>query len=186
MELRPVLAMLRLAGSWFKENPQKSCTDLAAMAIEVAIILTCDGIWRGIADGPTHARILFGAWAAGLFLLIALTGFLLLAISGYFSALEKTRELGVLRVHGASSGLIAILFLSEGLLIALLATSLGVVLTYSAKLGAALYFPKLLRIQIVCGWWPIAGGLAVTASFLGTMIGARKAIREGVVQTLFD
>lgn len=178
--------MLRLARSWALENTHKSLTEMTAMTMEVAILLTCVGIWRGIADRPTHARILFGAWAAALLLLIALTGFLLLAISGYFNALERTRELGVLRVHGASSGLIAILLLSENVLIAFPATGLGILLTYCARLSAAAYFPKLLRIEIVYGWWPIAGTLAVTASFLGSTISLRKAIREGILLILWD
>ncbi|MFZ1012463.1 MAG: hypothetical protein WAN28_03905, partial [Terracidiphilus sp.] len=33
-----------------------------------------------------------------------------------------------------------------------------------------MYFPPLSRIQIVYGWWPIATGLAVTASILGSTI----------------
>lgn len=178
--------MLCMAHSWLRENPQKICADLAATASEVSIVLTGVGIWRGIADSPTHARILFGAYAAGLFLFIALVGFLLLAIAGHFYALERTSELGVLRVQGASLELIAILFLFDSLIIVLPATCLGVLLTYSAKLGAAAYFSKLLRIQIVYSWWPIAGASAVTASFLGAMLGAHKAIRDGVRQALSD
>jgi hypothetical protein len=76
--------------------------------------------------------------------------------------------------------------LSENLLIALPATGLGTLLTYCAGLSAAAYFPKLLRIQIVYGWWPMAGALAITVSFLGSTIGLRKAIREGILLILGD
>ena len=83
----------------------------------------------------------------------------MLALVGYFNVVERRRELGILRVHGASSTLIVTLLLSESLLLAFPATGLGILLTYFARFSAAEYFPKLLIVQIAYVWWPIAGAL---------------------------
>jgi len=142
------------------------------------------GILHGLRVASSPARLEFGVFAIVLFLFVSLVGLVILAIERYFGMLEKTQELGVLGVLGASLTYVSGLLLLETLAICVPASAAGIGATFLMRWGAAMAFPKLLRIDVVYLWWPIAFGIAALGSVVGAVIGARKALRDGVVQAL--
>jgi putative ABC transport system permease protein len=60
-------------------------------------------------------------------------GFIVVTMAMYTAVLERTREIGILKALGASSGYIMNLFFRETLLIALLGSVLGIVMTAGSK-----------------------------------------------------
>ncbi len=174
----------RVAVDYLRSNPHKSWTSVAAMALAVAMTLAGMGTWQGIGRNPSLVRIMFGDWLAGLFLFIAVVGLLLVAIGRYFEVAERTSEFGILRVLGCSARTLAALLSWETAILAIPAMLLGIGLCLLFKLVVALFFAKYLRVEVVYAWWPISGSAAAAASLLGGLIGAPRAVRDGVIEAL--
>jgi ABC-type antimicrobial peptide transport system permease subunit len=111
-------------------------------------------------------------------------GFVLLSIEGYFSVIEKQQEFGVLRVLGASMRFFLRLLLLETLTICVAGTVAAIGMTLLIRWGLDFVFPDSLRLDVVYLSWPTAFGITATASLIGGVVGARKAIRDGVIQAL--
>ena len=148
------------------------------------MILTVAGVRHGVNADPTAVRLVFTLWASVLFLFISAVGFIFLSIERYFSVIEKTQEFGVLKVLGTSMRYFLFLLLLETCAICVPGTVGGIGLTFLMGWGVDSAFPKFLRLDVVYPWWPIAFGITATASMIGGVIGARRAIRTGVIQAL--
>lgn len=79
--------ILRLIVGWLRDTPQKSYTAGVAICIEVAMVVTIVGIQHGLNSDPTFARLNFTLWTTVLLLIVAVVGFLFIAIERYFSVL---------------------------------------------------------------------------------------------------
>ncbi len=119
---------------------------------------------------------------------IALVGSI--ALSGVLSlnVLERTREIGVMRAIGASSGSIARLFIGEGLLLGWLSWAIAAMFTIPAgrlmtqALGSALS-SELVYIYKPTGalyWLVIITILAIVASWLPARRATRISVRESL------
>jgi putative ABC transport system permease protein len=115
--------------------------------------------------------------------LIALVGAIGLLTALSMNVFERQREIGVMRSIGAGSGTIAGQFLSEGLLVGLLAWTIGIPISYllAQVLNGALAldtidFEYRMSIPII----GLTGMLAVTlVSSLGPSLGAaRKTVSD--------
>ena len=62
-----------------------------------------------------------------------IVGFIVVFMAMYTAVLERTREIGILKAVGGSSGLILNILLRETLLLALLGSVVGIVLTYGTQ-----------------------------------------------------
>lgn len=178
------IVMFKLVGGWIRATPERTYSGIAAISLEVAVILTRSGIQRGVQADPTWVRIHFGIFTSVLLLFVLIIGFGLLALQRYLEILERTRDWGILRVLGASNLFFCRLLLCETAVIAIPGTLVGIALTYVARIVIALGFPDFLRLEIAYIWWGIACGIAAAGSMLGGIIGARNALRDGVVQAL--
>jgi len=167
-----------------RDVPHRSYTAGLLVSIEVAVILTMAGINHGLKGASSPGQLQFALLAIALLLFVALVGFSFLAIERYFCVVEKTQDLGVLRVLGASRSYIASVLLMEIFTICMPGFVAGVGAAFLARWGAALAFPRLLRVDVVWLSWPIAFVVAALGSMVGGILGARKAIRDGVVQAL--
>jgi len=113
-----------------------------------------------------------------------IVGFIVVSMAMYTAVLERTREIGILRSLGASSSFILSLLLKETLLLALVGTGVGIVLTCLAKWSLEHIGHSGLTQETVYSWWPIAGAIAVTGAVLGAVAPALMAIRQDVTQAL--
>jgi ABC-type antimicrobial peptide transport system permease subunit len=128
--------------------------------------------------------MIFTLFATVLLLFASAVGFVLLSIEGYFSVIEKQQEFGVLRVLGASMRFFLRLLLLETLTICVAGTVAAIGMTLLIRWGLDFVFPDSLRLDVVYLSWPTAFGITATASLIGGVVGARKAIRDGVIQAL--
>src|ERR1035437_2543189 len=175
---------VQLVAGWISDSPHRGFTASIAVSIEGAMILTIAGIGHGLKSDPTQLRVLVTLYATILLLFVSAVGFVFLSIEGYFSVIEKAQEFGVLKVLGASMRYFLLLLFLENLTICVPGTVVAIALTFLTRWGLGFSFPDFLRLDVEYLSWPIAFGITNTASLIGGVIGARKAIRDGVIQAL--
>jgi putative ABC transport system permease protein len=112
-----------------------------------------------------------------------IVGFIVVFMAMYTAVLERTREIGIIKAVGGSSGLVLSILLRETLLLALLGTMVGIVLTYGAQ-AAMKYYPGNLVQETVYAWWPITAGIAVVGAMLGAVVPGIKAVQQDVTEAL--
>ena len=113
-----------------------------------------------------------------------IVGFIVVTMAMYTAVLERTREIGILKALGASSGYILNLLFRETLAIAILGSVLGIVMTHASKWLMMHVAPASLTQETVYGWWPIASGVSVIGALLGAILPAWKAVKQDVIQAL--
>ena len=113
-----------------------------------------------------------------------IVGFIVVTMAMYTAVLERTREIGILKALGASSAYILNLLFRETLLIAILGSVLGIVMTDGSKWLMMHTAPASLTQEIVYSWWPIASGVSVIGASLGAILPAWKAVKQDVIQAL--
>ena len=62
-----------------------------------------------------------------------IVGFIVVFMAMYTAVLERTREIGIIKAVGGSSGLVLSILLRETLLLAVCGTLVGIVLTYGTQ-----------------------------------------------------
>ena len=102
----------------------------------------------------------------------------------YTAVLERTREIGILKALGASSGYILNLLTRETLLIAIIGSVLGIIMTYAKKWLMMHAVPASLTQETIYSWWPMAAGISVIGALLGAIFPAWKTVKQDVIQAL--
>jgi putative ABC transport system permease protein len=102
----------------------------------------------------------------------------------YTAVLERTREIGILKALGASSGYILNLLIRETILIAIIGTVVGIIMTYGTQWLMMHAVPASLTQETVYKWWPIAGAISVVGALLGAIFPGWKAVKQDVIQAL--
>jgi putative ABC transport system permease protein len=111
-----------------------------------------------------------------------IVGFIVVFMAMYTAVLERTREIGIIKAVGGSSGLVLGLLLRETVLLAILGSALGILLTYGTQWMMKQSVPASLVQETVYGWWPIAGGIAIVGSLLGAIVPGYKAVKQDVTE----
>jgi putative ABC transport system permease protein len=111
-------------------------------------------------------------------------GFIVVFMAMYTAVLERTREIGILKAVGGSSGLILTILFRETLLLALLGSVVGIALTYGTKWLMEDVIHASLVQETVYGWWPIATGIAIGGAILGAVVPGIKAVKQDVTEAL--
>jgi putative ABC transport system permease protein len=111
-------------------------------------------------------------------------GFIVVFMAMYTAVLERTREIGILKAVGGSSGLILNILLRETLVLALLGATVGILLTYGSQWLMRYLAPASLVQETVYGWWPIATGIAIVGALLGAVVPGMKAVKQDVTEAL--
>jgi putative ABC transport system permease protein len=112
-----------------------------------------------------------------------LVGFLIVFLSMYTAVLERTREIGVLKALGASPQFILSILLRETVLLALVGSAIGIVVTYGARALITLLVPTMIQ-EIVPDWWPISTAISVAGALCGALYPGLKAARQDVIDAL--
>jgi len=113
-----------------------------------------------------------------------IVGFIAVTMAMYTAVLERTREIGILKALGASSAYIMNLLFRETLLIAILGSVLGIVMTGGSKWLMMHAAPASLAQETVYGWWPIASGVSIIGALSGAVLPTWKAVKQDVIQAL--
>jgi len=113
-----------------------------------------------------------------------IVGFIVVSMAMYTAVLERTREIGILKALGASSGYILNLLIRETMLIAVIGTVVGIIMTYGTQWLMMHAVPASLTQETVCKWWPIAGAISIAGALLGAIFPGWKAVKQDVIQAL--
>jgi putative ABC transport system permease protein len=113
-----------------------------------------------------------------------IVGFIVVYMAMYTAVLERTREIGILKSMGASSGLILGLLLKETLVLAISGTVGGILLTYGTQWCMRHLVPSSLAQETVYAWWPITAVIAIVGALLGAIVPATKAVKQDVTEAL--
>jgi putative ABC transport system permease protein len=112
-------------------------------------------------------------------------GFIVVFMAMYTAVLERTRDIGILKAVGGSSGLVLNIPFLETLLLALLGSVVGIFLTYGTQWLMKHVVPASLVQETVYAWWPIATGIAIVGALLGAIVPGINAVRQDVTGALF-
>jgi putative ABC transport system permease protein len=111
-------------------------------------------------------------------------GFIVVFMAMYTAVLERTREIGILKAVGASSGMVLSILLRETVMLAILGTVLGIVLTYGTQWLMKFLVPPPLTQETVYAWWPLAAAIAIVGSLIGATVPGYKAVQQDVTEAL--
>lgn len=114
----------------------------------------------------------------------AIVGFIVVFMAMYTAVLERTREIGILKAVGAGPGYILNILFRETILLAVVGTIFGIVLTYGTQWLMLHAVPASLVQETVYEWWPIAGAIAIVGALLGTIVPAARAVKQDATEAL--
>lgn len=113
-----------------------------------------------------------------------IVGFIVVFMAMYTAVLERTREIGILKAVGSSSGLILSMLLRETLLLAIMGTLVGILLTYLTQWLIIHFAPGGMTQETVYAWWPITGAIAIVGSLVGAIVPGIRAVRQDATEAL--
>jgi putative ABC transport system permease protein len=113
-----------------------------------------------------------------------IVGFIVVFMAMYTAVLERTREIGIIKAVGGSSGLVLSILLRETLMLAVLGTVLGIGLTYGTQWMMKHSVPASLVQETVYIWWLFAGLIAIVGAMLGAIVPGYKAVQQDVTEAL--
>jgi putative ABC transport system permease protein len=113
-----------------------------------------------------------------------IVGFIVVFMAMYTAVLERTREIGILKSVGSSSSLILGLLFRETIVLALVGTVLGILLTYGTQWLMQDVVPNSLTQETVYAWWPISAAIAIIGALLGTVVPGIKAVQQDATEAL--
>lgn len=111
-------------------------------------------------------------------------GFLVVFLAMYTAVLERTREIGILKALGASSGYILGMLLRETAMIAVVGSVIGILLAYVSRWAIITLVPASLPVVIVPDWWWRAGLISLVGAVLGSIYPGTKAARQDTIEAL--
>ena len=114
----------------------------------------------------------------------SIVGFIVVFMAMYTAVLERTREIGILKAVGASSGYILTLLFRETILLAVIGTLFGILMTYGTQWLMLHAVPASLTQETVYKWWPIAAAIAIVGAIVGTIVPAVRAVKQDATEAL--
>ncbi len=114
----------------------------------------------------------------------SIVGFIVVFMAMYTAVLERTREIGILKAVGAGPSYILRMLFRETLLLAVVGTAFGILLTYGTQWLMLHAVPASLVQETVYRWWPIAAAIAIVGALLGTVVPATRAVRQDATEAL--
>jgi putative ABC transport system permease protein len=111
-------------------------------------------------------------------------GFLVVFLSMYTAVLERTREIGILKALGAKPFTILNILIRETIVLAVIGSIIGILLSFAAKGLIMGLIPASLQVVDVPGWWPIASTIAIVGSLLGAVYPGIKGARQDAIEAL--
>jgi putative ABC transport system permease protein len=111
-------------------------------------------------------------------------GFLVVFLAMYTAVLERTREIGILKALGATSGFIVQMLLRETVVIALIGCVIGILLAFVAKWTITALVPASLPVTVVPEWWWRAALISLAGAVLGALYPGLKAAKQDTIEAL--
>ena len=112
-----------------------------------------------------------------------LIGFLVVCLSMYTAVLERTREIGILKALGASPGYIVGILLRETIVLALIGTVVGILMTYGTRYLMGVFAPTIPQV-IVPDWYLRVTAIALGGAMIGALYPGLRAARQDAIEAL--
>ena len=112
-----------------------------------------------------------------------LIGFLVVCLSMYTAVLERTREIGILKALGASPGYVIGILMRETIVLAVVGTVVGILMTYGTRMLMGIFGPSFPQ-EIVPDWYPWVTGIALGGSIVGALYPGLRAARQDAIEAL--
>jgi putative ABC transport system permease protein len=116
--------------------------------------------------------------------LAVVVGFLVVFLSMYTAVIERTREIGILKALGAKPFTILDILVREAVVLAIVGTIIGIVLSFGSKALITTLRPASLRVIDVPDWWLISAAIALGGALLGAIYPGFKAARQDAIEAL--
>jgi len=113
-----------------------------------------------------------------------IVGFLVVLLTMYTAVLERTREIGILKALGASPGYILGILLREAVLLAVIGTLAGIVMTFGTKWLMYEFASSMLTQVIVPDWWAKSAAISLVGAVLGALYPGLKAAKQDAIEAL--
>jgi putative ABC transport system permease protein len=113
-----------------------------------------------------------------------LIGAAVASLSMYMAIQQRTREIGILKSLGASKWLILKIILIEAAFLGFGGSIVGIAFSFASRWLVEKFAPASLPQAIVPEWWPIAGGIAISAALLGALYPGALAARQDPIEAL--
>jgi len=110
--------------------------------------------------------------------------FAVVCLTMYMAVLQRTREIGILKSLGGSKFFIVRIMLSEALVLGVLGTAFGIVLTFGARWAISTFIPASFPMIIVTAWWPKAFLIAEAAALFGALYPGITAASHDPIEAL--
>jgi len=111
-------------------------------------------------------------------------GFLVVFLAMYTAVLERTREIGILKALGASPGYILGMLVRETVVLAIIGSIIGILLSFAAKWAITAFVPASLPVVSVPDWWLRAALISLAGAVLGAIYPGTKAARQDTIEAL--
>jgi putative ABC transport system permease protein len=111
-------------------------------------------------------------------------GFLVVLLTMYTAVLERTREIGILKALGASPGYVLGILVREAIVLAVIGTIAGILMTYGSYGLMQRFGPPMLEQAIVPRWWPWSALISLVGATLGSLYPGLKAARQDAIEAL--
>ena len=111
-------------------------------------------------------------------------GFLVVFLAMYTAVLERTREVGILKALGAGPAYIIGMLVRETVVLAIVGSIIGILLTFVARWVITAIVPASLPVLIVPEWWWRAALISLAGSVLGALYPGAKAARQDTIEAL--
>jgi|GEM_PF-4930867 cell division protein FtsX len=180
MSSRRLIHPLILANA--KDNPARILQSGLVVAIETGVLLAQIGTAHVTPDGG--GRALIAHWISTLLTTVFWIGFGIAALMKYVDVVTRSRDLGILRILGASDSYIVKFLLQETLLESIPGALLGLVLGYIANGLIAVLVGASGASIVPYLWWPVVSAIAVCAPLAGAFFAFPRVVREGVAEAL--
>jgi putative ABC transport system permease protein len=111
-------------------------------------------------------------------------GFAVVCLSMYMAVLQRTREIGILKSLGASRWYVINIILREAVLLAVVGTIFGILMSYATKWLLLTFAPATLPPAVDPSWWPTAAVIALFGAVLGALYPGLRAARMDPIEAL--
>ncbi len=173
----------RLSAIWVKlANPAETDATVAALRQKLPgfQIFSMQELLSQITETNVPMLRQFTGVVIGIGVLFS---FVTVFLSMYTAVLERTREIGILKSLGASPAFILNILLRETVVLALVGSALGIIMTYGTRWLLSVLAPMMIQV-IVPDWWPIALAISVSGALGGALYPGLRAARQDVVDAL--
>jgi putative ABC transport system permease protein len=111
-------------------------------------------------------------------------GFIVIFQSMYTAVMERTREIGILKLLGASKAYIVNVILRETVIVAIAGIILGIAISYATQSALFARFPTI-RVQVGAeNWVWKSAAIAIVGAMIGALYPAFKAAQKDPIDAL--